>query len=141
MKPLEMVVLVTYYLLGFVFYSSLYAAVGATCTTQQEAQQWQTPVTFSLVIAFVLMVPTLQNPHAGWVVAMSLFPLTSPVTMLLRLGATEVPLWEIAASLLFLFVGVIVVAWLAGKVYRVGLLMTGKRPTLPELWRWMRAGA
>lgn len=141
MKPVEMAALILYFLLGFFFYASLYAAVGAASTTQQEAQQWQTPVTFSLVIAFVLMVPTLQNPHAGWVVAMSLFPLTSPVTMLLRLGATEVPLWEIAASLLFLFVGVIVVAWLAGKVYRVGLLMTGKRPTLPELWRWMRAGA
>jgi ABC-2 type transport system permease protein len=140
MKPREMVLLVLYFLLGFVFYASLYAAVGAACTTQQEVQQWQTPITFSLVMAFVLMTPTLQNPHAGWVVALSLLPLTSPVTMLLRLGATEVPPWEIAASLLCLLLGVLVVTWLAAKVYRVGILMTGKRPSIPEVLRWMRAG-
>lgn len=140
MKLAEMVLLVLYFLLGFLFYASLYAAVGAACTTQQEVQQWQTPLTFGLVIPFVLMMPTLQNPHAGWVVALSLFPPTSPVTMLLRLGATEVPLWEIAASLLSLLLGVLAVTWLAAKIYRVGILMTGKRPSLPEVFRWIWAG-
>ncbi|MGC8764114.1 MAG: ABC transporter permease [Acidobacteriota bacterium] len=139
MKPHEMVLLVLYFLLGFLFYSSIYAAVGAACTTQQEVQQWQTPVTFGLVVPLVLMMPTLQNPQAGWVVALSLFPMTSPVTMLLRLGATEVPPWEIAASLLSLMLGGLAVAWLAAKVYRVGILMTGKRPSIPEVLRWIRA--
>ncbi len=140
MRPLEMAVLVLYFLVGFVFYASIYAAVGAVCTTQQEAQQWQTPVTFGLVVPFVLMMPTLQNPHAGWVVFLSLFPLTSPITMLLRVGAVEVPPWEIGASLALLLLGTLGVTWVAAKIYRAGILMTGKRPSIPEILRWMRAG-
>jgi len=126
MKPVEMVVLVLYFLLGFIFYASIYAAVGAICTTQQEAQQWQTPVTFGLVIPFVLMMPTIQSPNAGWVVALSLFPVTSPITMLLRVGAVDVPLWEVGASLALLVLGTLGVAWMAAKVYRVGILMRSK---------------
>lgn len=137
-KLLQLVLLVSYFLLGFVFYSSLYAAIGACCTTQQETQQWQMPITFGLVIPFVLMMPTLMTPNATWVVALSLFPVTSPITMLLRTGAVEVPLWQMGASLGLLAAGTIVVAWAAAKVYRVGILMTGKRPTIPEVLRWMR---
>jgi ABC-2 type transport system permease protein len=138
MKPVEMAVLVLYFLLGFIFYASIYAAVGAMCTTQQEAQQWQTPVTFGLVIPFVLMMPTIQSPNAAWVVGLSLFPVTSPITMLLRVGAVDVPLWQITASLILLALGTLGVAWMAAKIYRVGILMTGKRPTIPEVLRWMR---
>ena len=137
-KVLQLVLLVLYFFLGFVFYSSLYAAIGAACTTQQETQQWQMPVTFGLIIPFVLMMPTLMTPNATWVVALSLFPVTSPITMLLRVGAVEVPLWQIAASLGLLALGTIVVAWAAAKVYRVGVLMTGKRPSIPEILRWIR---
>ena len=137
-KPLQLVLLVLYFLLGFIFYSSLYAAVGATCTTQQETQQWQMPITFGLVIPFVLMMPTLQTPNAPWVVFLSLFPVSSPITMLLRTGAVEVPYWQLAASLALLALGTIVVAWAAAKIYRVGILMTGKRPSIPEVLRWIR---
>jgi ABC-2 type transport system permease protein len=137
-KVLQLVLLVLYFILGFIFYSSLYAAIGAACTTQQETQQWQMPVALGLVVPLMLMVPTLMTPNAGWVVFLSLFPMTSPVTMLLRVGAVEVPLWQIAASLSLLALGTIVVAWAAAKVYRVGVLMTGKRPSIPEMLRWIR---
>jgi ABC-2 type transport system permease protein len=137
-KVIQLVLLVLYFLLGFIFYSSLYAAIGAACTTQQETQQWQFPVAMGLVIPFVLMMPTLMTPNAGWAVFMSLFPVTSPVTMLLRVGAVEVPLWQIAASLALLAAGTVVVAWAAAKVYRVGVLMTGKRPSIPEMLRWIK---
>ena len=137
-KILQLVLLVLYFLLGFIFYSSLYAAIGAACTTQQETQQWQFPVAMGLVVPFVLMMPTLMTPNAGWVVFLSLFPVTSPVTMLLRAGAVEVPLWQIATSLVLLAAGTVVVAWAAAKVYRVGVLMTGKRPSIPEMMRWIR---
>ncbi len=137
-KPLQLALLVLYFLLGFIFYSSLYAAVGATCTTQQETQQWQMPITFGLVIPFVLMMPTLQTPNASWVVFLSLFPVTSPITMLLRTGAVEVPYWQLGASLALLALGTVGVAWAAAKVYRVGILMTGKRPSIPEVLRWIR---
>lgn len=138
LKPVEMFVLVAYFLLGFIFYASIYAAVGATCTTQQEAQQWQTPVSFGLVIPFVLMMPTVMTPNAPWVVALSLFPVTSPITMLLRVGAVDVPLWQIGTSLALLALGTLGTAWAAAKIYRVGILMTGKRPSIPEVLRWIR---
>jgi ABC-2 type transport system permease protein len=137
-KILQLVLLVLYFLLGFIFYSSLYAAIGAACTTQQETQQWQMPVSFGLVIPFVLMMPTLMTPNAPWVVFLSLFPVTSPITMLLRAGAIEVPLWQVFTSLGLLALGTICVAWAAAKVYRVGVLMTGKRPSIPEILRWIR---
>lgn len=137
-KVLQLVLLVLYFFLGFIFYSSLYAAIGAACTTQQETQQWQFPVAMGLVIPFVLMMPTLMTPNAGWVVFLSLFPVTSPITMLLRTGAVEVPLWQIAASIVLLAAGTVAVAWAAAKVYRVGVLMTGKRPSVPEMLRWIR---
>lgn len=136
-KLLQLVLLVLYFLLGFIFYSSLYAAIGASCTTQQETQQWQWPVVFGLMIPFMLVMPTLMTPNAPWVVALSLFPVTSPITMLLRAGAVQVPLWQIAASLGLLALGTIGVAWAAAKVYRVGILMTGKRPSIPEIMRWI----
>jgi len=137
-KPLQLILLVLYFLLGFIFYASLYAAIGAACTTQQETQQWQMPIAFGLIIPFMLMMPTLMTPNAAWVVGLSLFPVTSPITMLLRVGAVEVPLWQIAASLGLLALGTIGVAWAAAKVYRVGILMTGKRPSVPEILRWVR---
>ena len=140
LRPMEMVLLVFYFLFGFMFYSSIYAAVGATCTTQQEAQQWQMPVTMFLIVPIMLMVPTIQNPNAPWVVAMSLIPLCTPITMLLRVSVVDVPLWQIAASVVSLVGGTVVVAWAAARVYRVGILMTGKRPSIPEVIRWVRAG-
>ncbi|MGA9751088.1 MAG: ABC transporter permease [Acidobacteriota bacterium] len=140
LRPMEMVLLVFYFLFGFVFYSSIYAAVGATCTTQQEAQQWQMPVTMFLIVPIMLMVPTIQNPNAPWVVVMSLIPLCTPITMLLRVSVVDVPLWQIAASVVSLVGGTVVVAWAAARVYRVGILMTGKRPSIPEVIRWVRAG-
>jgi ABC-2 type transport system permease protein len=136
-KPLQLILLVLYFLLGFIFYASLYAAIGASCTTQQETQQWQMPIAFGLIIPFMLMMPTLMTPNASWVVALSLFPVTSPITMLLRVGAVEVPLWQIVASLGLLALGTIGVAWAAAKVYRIGILMTGKRPSIPEILRWI----
>ncbi|MGC8723842.1 MAG: ABC transporter permease [Acidobacteriota bacterium] len=140
LRPMEMVLLVFYFLFGFVFYSSIYAAVGAACTTQQEAQQWQMPVTMFLIVPIMLMVPTIQNPNAPWVVVMSLIPLCTPITMLLRVSVVDVPLWQIAASVVSLVGGTVVVAWAAARVYRVGILMTGKRPSIPEVIRWVRAG-
>jgi ABC-2 type transport system permease protein len=137
-RVLQLVLLVLYFLLGFIFYSSLYAAIGACCTTQQETQQWQMPITFGLIIPFVLMMPTLITPNASWVVALSLFPVTSPITMLLRVGAVEVPYWQLAASLSLLALGTVIVAWMAGRIFRVGILMTGKRPSIPEVLRWIR---
>ena len=138
-RLMQLIVLIAYFLLGFVFYSSLYAAIGSCCTTQQETQQLQMPVTFGLVIPFVLIMPTIMTPNASWVVALSLFPVTSPITMLLRVGVIDVPFWQLGVSVVLLAAGTVGAAWVAGKIFRVGILMTGKRPSIPEILRWVRA--
>jgi ABC-2 type transport system permease protein len=123
---------------GFFLYAALYAAVGAMCSTEEEAQQAQVPVVFFLVAPILLLMPTMQDPHATWVTVVSMVPFFSPVLLYARAGAAQIPPWQIAASLTFLYLGVLGTAWVAGRIYRVGILMQGKRPTLPELWRWVR---
>ena len=139
LPSMEMVGLfIALFLGGFFLYASLYAAVGAMCSTEEEAQQAQFPVVFLLVAPILLLMPIMQEPHATWATVMSMVPFFSPVLLYARVGAGEIPLWQIGASLTFLYLGVLGGAWVAGRIYRVGILMQGKRPTLPELWRWVR---
>ncbi len=123
---------------GFFLYAALYAAVGAMCSTEEEAQQAQFPVIFLLVAPILLLMPTMDDPHSTWAAVMSMIPFFSPVLLYARVGAGQIPAWQIGASLTFLYLGVWGAAWVAGRIYRVGILMQGKRPTFPELWRWVR---
>ncbi len=123
---------------GYFLYAGVYSAVGAMCSTEEEAQQAQFPVVFILVAPIILLMPIMENPNAPFAVIMSMIPLFTPVLLYARAGAGAVPFWQIATALALLYLGVWVVAWIAGRIYRVGILMQGKRPTLPELWRWVR---
>jgi len=123
---------------GYFLYAALYAAVGSMCSTEEEAQQAQFPVIFLLIGPILFLLPIMENPNAPWAVIMSMVPFFSPVLLYARAGAGTIPLWQIGASLTLLFLGVLGVAWVAGRIYRVGILMQGKRPTLPELWRWVK---
>jgi ABC-2 type transport system permease protein len=124
---------------GYFIYSAVYAAVGAMCSTEEEAQQAHLPVMMLLIIPIMFLMPVIENPNSPMAVAASLVPFFSPVLMYARAATGAVPMWQIGTALALLIVGVWVVAWLAGRIYRVGILMQGKRPTLPELWRWVRA--
>ncbi len=137
--PDELVMLVIFYLLGFFFYAAIYGAVGAVCTTDQEAQQINMFVVICLMLPVILMGAIIQNPDANWVVILSLIPFFAPTLMMMRASLIEVPLWEILASMGGLAVGIVVMAYIGGKIFRVGILMTGKRPTIPEILRWVRA--
>lgn len=136
---LELVVLfVALFVGGYFLYAAVYAAVGAMCSTEEEAQQAQFPVVFLMVAPIILLMPVMQAPNAPWAAAMSMVPFFSPTLLYARAGAGDVPVWQIGLSLALLYASVWVVAWVAGRIYRVGILMQGKRPTLPELWRWVR---
>jgi ABC-2 type transport system permease protein len=124
---------------GYFIYAALYAAVGAMCSTEEEAQQAHLPVMMLLIVPIMFLMPVIENPNSPMAVAASLVPFFSPVLMYARAATGAVPMWQIVTALALLIVGVWVVAWLAGRIYRVGILMQGKRPTLPELWRWVRA--
>jgi ABC-2 type transport system permease protein len=135
-----LVVFAGFFLFGFFMYSGIYAAVGAMCSTDEEANQAQFPVVMLLVGPVMLVMPVMSEPTAPWAVALSLFPLFSPILMWARLAAGGAAAWEVGLSFVLMGLAVLAIAWLAGRIYRVGILMTGKRPTLPELWRWVRAG-
>lgn len=129
---------VALFLGGYFLYAALYAAVGAMCSTEEEAQQAQLPVVLLLVVPVLFLMPVIENPSSSTAVAASLVPFFSPILLYARAATGSVPAWQIGAALVLLFGGVLVVAWLAGRIYRVGILMQGKRPTLTELWRWVR---
>ena len=132
-------IFMAYFLGGFFLYSSMFAAVGAMSSTEQEARQAQQPVAWLLVLSFISMFAMLNDPNSTLAVTLSLVPLSSPIAMPVRWAAGSVPGYEIALSLVILLVSIGGVTWIAARVYRVGILMTGKRPTLRELVRWVKA--
>jgi ABC-2 type transport system permease protein len=131
------VLLVLFFLLGFIFYSSLYAAVGAAVNTEQEAQQVAQPLIFMLVGTAVFIQPILINPTGQLATIMSWLPFSAPIIMPLRLSVTSVPPFEVALVLLGLLLACIAAVYIASRIYRVGLLMYGKKPTFREMARWV----
>jgi ABC-2 type transport system permease protein len=134
------VIFLAYFVGGFFIYSAMFAAVGAMSSSEQEAQQAQQPLVLLLVLSFVSTFVLLNDPSSGLAVTLSLVPFTSPIAMPVRWAAGDLPAVEVVASLLLLVAGIVAVTWVAARVYRVGILMTGKRPGARELWRWVRAG-
>jgi ABC-2 type transport system permease protein len=131
------VLFLLFFLLGFIFYSSLYAAVGSSVNSESEARQAATPLLVMIVSTGVFIQPVLLNPTGTTAKVLSLVPISSPIIMPIRMAVTGVPPLELAASLGFLAIGCVVALWLASRIYRVGLLMYGKRPTMKEMARWV----
>jgi ABC-2 type transport system permease protein len=133
-----MTLLVAFFVLGFFLFAALFAALGAAVNSEQEAQQYQTVVFLPLIVPMLFITQIVGDPLGTTATVLGLIPLTAPIAMPMRITATTVPGWQIAASLAGIVVTVVLVAWLAGKIYRVGILSTGKKPTLGELIRWLR---
>jgi len=129
---------VVYFLLGFFLYATLYAAVGAIATTEQEAQQVQRPVTILVVIPILLLNLFMRTPDSNLAVAFSLVPFFSPILMFARICIASPPGGEIALSIGILIASILLSVWVVAKIYRVGILMYGKRATLPEIVKWLR---
>ena len=138
--PWSWVIAVLFFLLlGILFYGALYAAVGATVGSEQDARQAATPVIMLIVLTAVLISPTVSNPTSQLALVTSLLPFSSPIIMPIRMALTDVPAIQVIGSLVILLASCLGAVWLAGRIYRVGLLMYGKRPTLSELRRWIFA--
>lgn len=138
-KPEEVALFLVFFVLGFFFYASVFAAMGSVCSTDQEVQQLMLPIVLILIMPVLILGMILQNPNAGWIVALSLFPLFSPTLMMTRIAIMSVPIWQVITSIVILAFGVLFMAWIGGKIYRTGILLTGKRPTVFELIKWLRA--
>ena len=129
---------VGYFVFGFFMYSALYAAVGAMCNSDEEAQQAQWPIMMLLIIPIVMVTNVIENPSSTMAITLSLVPLFSPILMWGRVAGGGVPAWQIGLSFVLMLFAIFAIAWVAGRIYKVGILMAGKRPTLPELLRWIR---
>lgn len=129
---------VVYFIGGYLLYSSFYAAIGAAVDNQTDSQQFLMPIIMPLILSvYVGFFTVINDPHGTVAVVFSMIPLTSPIVMLMRIPF-GVPLWQIAISVTLLFASFLSVVWFAGKIYRIGILMYGKKPTWKELYRWLK---
>ena len=133
-----LVVFILFFLGGYFLYSAMFAAVAAMSGTEQEARQSQAPVTMLIMIAFFSSFAILANPESKLAVTLTLIPFTAPIATPVRWAAGSLGWADVVASLALLVVGIIGVTWVAARIYRVGILMTGKRPSLREVARWVR---
>jgi ABC-2 type transport system permease protein len=135
---MEAVFFPLYFVLGFFLYSSFFSGLASTCETAQDLQMYISLAILPTWTAFFIMPLLLSNPNSPWVIAASIFPPTAPLVMLPRLGLIAVPIWQVGLSLVLLVLTIWAVLWFASRLYRIGILMYGKRATLPELLRWVR---
>ena len=131
-------VFIAFFLGGFLLYSAMFAAVGAMSSNEQEARQAQQPVTYLLMISYLSILGLTNDPNSTFARTLSLVPFTTPIATPVRWTAGSMPTWELAMSLVILAIAIVGVTWVASRIYRVGILMTGKRPNLKELVRWVR---
>jgi len=130
--------LVLFFLLGYFIYATIYALVGSMVTTTQEGGQLAMPIILILVLGFYMAFPVIRAPNSPFAFWVSMVPFFAPITMLIRIVTQTPPFWQIALSLAIGFATVVLLLWLAARVYRVGMLMYGKRATIPEVLKWIR---
>ena len=139
--PVRLVMMFVWLLLflvgGFLFYSAMFAAVGSAVDSIQDANQLQTPITVPIILALIMAMSVFNDPGSPLAFWGSIIPFTSPVVMMARIPF-GIPTWEIILSLVLLYLSVAAMAWIAGKIYRVGVFMHGKKPTFKELLSWIR---
>jgi ABC-2 type transport system permease protein len=137
-SPLMLVSFVVFFLLGFLFYAALYAAIGAAVNTVQEAQSFAFPVLTPIFVAMACFTTVLESPDGPLAVVLSMIPGISPLIMFMRIVVLAPPMWQIALSIVLLALGIVAAVWVSARIYRIGILMYGKKPTFPELVKWVR---
>ena len=130
-------VFLIYFLGGYLLYGSLFAAIGSASDQETDSQQFIVPITIPLIISFVLVQVVIDNPHGGLAYWLSMIPFTSPIIMIARIPF-GVPLHELLLSISLLIGGFLLTTWVAAKIYRVGILMYGKKISYKELWKWLK---
>lgn len=129
---------VIFFILGYLTYVCVYAIGGAVCNSEKEAQQLIMPITMTMMLPWFLMAPIMTNPDSSLAVGFSLAPVFGPLTMYARTLVADPPMWHVLLSILVSIATISVMFWVTAKIFRVGILSYGKRPTIPELWRWLK---
>lgn len=134
----QVVAFLTFFLLGYTLFSSLAAALGAMCSSEQELQQLNMILMLPLILCSVFIFKIITDSDSLLAKAFSFFPFTTPLIMYVRIAIHQPPAWQIALAVFDLLLTIAVVIWAASKIYRVGILMYGKKPNLPEIMRWLK---
>ncbi len=129
---------VLYYVLGFLFYATMFAGIGSVCNTDQEAQQMQTPVVLCLVFTILIPMMVIQRPDSLFATAVSLIPFFTPIVMFMRINVLMPPLWQIVLSIVIMILSIRFAGKLAARIFRTGILMYGKKPDAREILKWLR---
>lgn len=135
--PLYLLLFLFYFIFGYLIYATLFAAIGAAVDNQDDTNQFMLPITIPLILAIICLQPIFNNPTGGVSIFFSLFPFTSPVIMI-RLIPFNPPLWLIITSMAILVLTFILSAYISSKIYRIGILTYGKKPSYKELWNWLK---
>jgi ABC-2 type transport system permease protein len=138
LPPMLLVYFGLFFLMGYFIYSTVYAVVGSMVTTTQEGGQLAMPVVFLLIAGLFLSFNIIRSPNSSLAFWTSMFPFFAPITMLVRIVTETPPLWQILLSLGIGLVTIVGLVWVASRIYRVGMLMYGKKATIPEVLRWIR---
>jgi ABC-2 type transport system permease protein len=127
-----------YFVLGFFLFASIYAGIGSMFNSMEDAQQMTSIANLLLIVPIMMLGLVIKNPNGTLSTVLSLIPFFSPVLMYLRIAVQFPPVWQIALSIAIMLVTIVLMVWLVGKIYRVGILMYGKKPTIPEVLRWLK---
>jgi ABC-2 type transport system permease protein len=136
--PEILVFFVVFFVLGYLLFATMYAAVGAMVNSDQEAQQFVFPLIMLVILPFLFTSYIIGNPGSQMAVILSLIPFFTPIIMFARIIVQMPPAWQIALSLLLMVAAIVGMIWVVGRIYRIGVLMYGKRPTLPEIIKWIK---
>jgi ABC-2 type transport system permease protein len=131
-------VILLFFLLGFFLYSALYAAIGSMCTTTQEAQQANTPVTMMIAVGMISMFGLINEPSGTMARVLTFIPFFTPIVLPVRYAIAPMGAFEVLLAAADVVLGLLAVTWLAARIYRVGILSYGKKPSVKELWGWVR---
>lgn len=134
----EVAYMVVFFLLGFLLFGTAYAAIGAMCNNEQEANNLHTPLVMLLVAPVLVAINVIQEPSGVLSRVLSFVPFSAPILMFMRISVSKVSPVEIALSILGIVLSILVMFWIVARIFRVGILMYGKRPSLPELVKWIR---
>lgn len=137
-EPAIFIYFLLFFFLGFLIYSAMFAAIGAAVDNEQDTQQFMPIVGLPIFIAYFLNTKVMQAPDSTMSTFISIFPLTSPINMISRIASTSVPAWQIIVSILLMILTFLGIMWLAARIYRVGILMYGKKPSFKDLAKWIR---
>lgn len=137
-SPLLVVGFLFYFLIGYLIYSTLFAAVGSAVDQESDAAQLQLPVSLPVIIPILVIPQVMSNPDSTFSTIMSLIPFFTPILMTVRIAATSVPIWQIAFSIVLCVLTFLGALWVSAKIYKIGILMTGKKPSFKDLYKWIK---